>query len=91
MASRGKLKVMPAYSPRLYFNENLTRTSRKPFRKTRARGKEMQYKFVWAKNARIFAKMSVGSPVVRISCVEQDIEKMVYGLGGKVFKCSDLL
>lgn len=62
--------------PRLFFNENLTPTNRELFWKARSKGKEKQYRFVWVKNANIYAKKTEGAPLVRVNCIS-DLELIV--------------
>lgn len=62
--------------PRLFFNENLTQANRELFWKARSKGKEKQYRYVWVKNANIYAKKTEGAPLVRISCTS-DLELIV--------------
>ncbi|CAN7943562.1 unnamed protein product, partial [Ixodes hexagonus] len=66
--ARGKLRLLSTDdSPeRVFFNDNLTQTNRELFWLARTRGKELGYKFVWVKNARIFARKRKGAPHVRI-------------------------
>ncbi|CAN7947522.1 unnamed protein product [Ixodes hexagonus] len=68
MQARGKLRLLSTDdSPeRVFFNDNLTQTNRELFWLARTRGKELGYKFVWVKNARIFARKQEGAPHVRI-------------------------
>lgn len=62
--------------PRLYFNEHLTPANKELFWKARLKGKEKQYRFVWVKNAKIYAKKTEDAPLVRINCVN-DLELIV--------------
>ena len=55
--------------PRLFFNENLTRANKELFWRARSKGNEKQYKYVWVKNAKIYAKKTESTPVLRINCV----------------------
>lgn len=73
--ARGKMRVLIQNNtlPKLYFNENLTQMNRSLFWKARARGKEMNFKFVWVRNGRIFAKRQEEATPVRIIC-ERDLE-----------------
>ncbi|CAN7988608.1 unnamed protein product, partial [Ixodes hexagonus] len=68
MQARGKLRILSTDgSPeRVFFNDNLTQTNRELFWLARTRGKEHGYKFVWVKNARIFARKQESAPHVRI-------------------------
>lgn len=65
-------KVLPV----LYFNENLTRANKELFWRARSKGNEKHYKYVWVKNAKIYAKKTESTPVVRINCVS-DLELIV--------------
>ncbi|XP_040062936.1 uncharacterized protein LOC115330505 [Ixodes scapularis] len=58
MQARCKLRQLSHDNPpeRLYFNGSLTQTNRELFWQARALGKKRGYKFVWVKNARIFAR-----------------------------------
>lgn len=68
MQARGKLRLLSRGGPpeKLYFNDSLTKTNKELFWLARSRARECGYKFVWVKNARIFARKEVGSPPVRI-------------------------
>lgn len=78
MAARGRLKNLCQANndPKLFFNDNLTQANRELFWLTRTRGKESNFRFVWLKNAKIFAKKEEGSPVIRINSV-RDLTKLV--------------
>lgn len=78
MAARGGLRRLsqPAHQLRLFFNDNLTAANRELFWMARSKGKESGFRFVWIKNAKIFAKKEEGSLALRISTV-RDIEKIV--------------
>lgn len=78
MAARGRLKNLcqTDNDPKLFFNDNLTQANRELFWLTRTRGKESRFRFVWLKNAKIFAKKEEGSPVIRINTV-RDLAKLV--------------
>ncbi|CAN7985824.1 unnamed protein product, partial [Ixodes hexagonus] len=68
MQARSKLRQLSRDNPpeTLYFNDSLTQTNRELFWQARARGKEHGYKFVWVKNARIYARKDEGASPVRI-------------------------
>ncbi|KAM7302758.1 uncharacterized protein ISCGN_018266 [Ixodes scapularis] len=68
MQARSKLRQFSRDNPpeRLYFNDSLTQTNRELFWQARTLGKERGYKFVWVKNARIYAKKDEGASPVRI-------------------------
>lgn len=78
MNTRKKLRSLgrDPSAPKLYFNDNLSRANRELFWMARTRGREMNYQFVWVRNAKIFAKKAEGSPLVRITHF-RDLEKMV--------------
>lgn len=61
--------------PKLFFNENLTQTNKDLFWKARAKSKVKQYRYVWVKNAKIYAKKAEGAPLIRITCVS-DLERI---------------
>lgn len=69
MEARGALRSLGQgiLSPRLYFNDNLTRANKEPFWQARQRGKDRGYKFVWVTRAKIYAKKAEGSTPVRIN------------------------
>lgn len=77
MAARGKLQRLSLTDsqPKLYFNDNLTPANKELFWMTRTKGKENGYKYIWLKNAKIYARKSEGSPALRISSV-RDLEKL---------------
>ncbi|XP_037564432.2 uncharacterized protein LOC119443920 [Dermacentor silvarum] len=58
LAARGKLRALAQKKniPAMYLNENLTQATKELFWKTRSKGKENNYKFVWVRNAKIFAR-----------------------------------
>lgn len=62
--------------PRPIFNENLARANKELYWRARSKRYEKQYKYVWDKNAKIYAKKSESSPVVRINCVS-DLQLIV--------------
>lgn len=78
MAKRGTLRLLSQKGclPKLYFNDNLTRTNKELFWQARQKGKVQGYKFVWVKRAKIFAKKSENSELVRINQLA-DIDKIV--------------
>lgn len=77
MNTRKSLAALESVTfPRLYFNENLTRTNRELFRFARVRGKEKGFKFIWTGNGKILAKKCEGAPVIRIDKLS-DLEKIV--------------
>lgn len=78
MGCRGRLRDLnrDGALPKLFFNDNLTRANRELFWKARSRGKEMQYRYIWTKNAQIYARKAEGSPLLRINSVA-DIAKIV--------------
>lgn len=78
MAARKKLATLPrsGNQQRIYFNENLTRTNKDLFWQARTMGREKSYKFVWVKNATIFAKKDENSPPVRIASA-RDLERII--------------
>lgn len=77
MSARKKLATLSRseHQQRLYFNDNLTRANKDLFWQARNKGKEKQYKFVWVKNAIIFAKKDETSVALRISST-RDLEKI---------------
>lgn len=78
MSARGKLRSLVDANrvPRMFLNENLTRANRELFWQARAKGKEKNYKFVWVKSGRIFARRSEGAPPVKILHAS-DLDKIV--------------
>lgn len=68
MQSRSRLRQSfgSRTSERVYFNDNLTQPNRELFWMARSRGKEYGFKFVWVKNARIFARKEEGAPLIKI-------------------------
>lgn len=75
-ARKGLAALQSDTFPRLYFNENLTRTNRELFRLARFRGKEKGFKFIWTGNGKVLAKKCEGAPVTRIEKLS-DLEKIV--------------
>ncbi|CAN7983420.1 unnamed protein product [Ixodes hexagonus] len=78
MACRGRLRDLNSAGilPKIFFNDNLTRSNRELIWMARTKGKEKQYKYIWTKNAQIYAKKGEGSAVLRINSVV-DIAKIV--------------
>lgn len=72
MSCRGKLGSLPSDGshPRIYFNDNLTDSNRKLFWMARTRGKEKNFKFIWVRHGKIFAKQSQGSTTLHITNTE---------------------
>ncbi|CAN7947446.1 unnamed protein product [Ixodes pacificus] len=59
----------------IYVNENLTKTLKNLFWSTKTKAREKNYKFVWARNGKIFVKEKESSPVIRIEN-ENDLNKI---------------
>lgn len=78
LAARKKLRPLAkdSLSPPLFLNENLTQANKDLFWKARSRGKEANYKFVWTKNGKIFARKEEGSPLIRVESAE-DLEQLI--------------
>lgn len=78
MGTRKKLATLPrsGNQQKIYFNENLTRTNKDLFWQARTMGREKSYKFVWVKNATIFAKKDENSSPVRIASA-RDLERII--------------
>lgn len=78
MNARKKLATLPRseFRSKIYFNDNLTRTNKDLFWQARTKGRDKSYKFVWVKNATIFAKKDENSTAVRISST-RDLQKIV--------------
>ncbi|XP_069359443.1 putative leucine-rich repeat-containing protein DDB_G0290503 [Maniola hyperantus] len=60
---------------RFYVNEHLTRTNRQLFYKAREESRSKNWRFVWTKGGRIYARKTVTGPVHRIRS-ETDIRKV---------------
>lgn len=69
MSTRGSLKPLfeSRKIPKLFFNENLTHANRQLFWLARERGKAKNYKFVWVKSCKIYAKKLESSSLVKIT------------------------
>lgn len=78
MKAKKKLSTLPRSErqQKIYFNDNLTRTNKDLFWQARTKGREKAYKFVWVKNATIFAKKDESSSPVRIAST-RDLERIV--------------
>ncbi|CAN7947330.1 unnamed protein product [Ixodes pacificus] len=78
MGCRGRLRILHRAGtlPNVFLNENLTRANRELFWMARNRGKEKEYKFIWTKNAQIYAKKNADSAPLRINSAG-DIAKIV--------------
>lgn len=78
MEAKKNLRLLSQSDPglRLFFNDNLTHANKELFWKARCCGRERNYKFVWVRNSKMFAKKSEGSPLVRVNSV-RDLEKIV--------------
>ncbi|XP_030039725.1 uncharacterized protein LOC115455187 [Manduca sexta] len=60
---------------RVYINERLTRTNRHIFYKARQAGSTHNWRYVWTKGGRVFARKEDGRKVERITC-EDDISRI---------------
>ncbi|CAH2216319.1 jg22578 [Pararge aegeria aegeria] len=60
---------------RFYVNERLTKHNRYLFRKTREAAKERNWKFVWTRRGRTYARREQGSSAIQLSC-EDDIDRL---------------
>jgi len=60
---------------KIYINERLTKEKRILYSKTRAAGKERNYKFIWISNADILIRKDENSKITRIRSIN-DIERM---------------
>lgn len=78
MAARGRLQRLSLTDnePKLYFNDNLTPANKELFWMTRTKGKENGYKYIWLKNAKIYARKNEGFPALRVNSV-RDLEKLI--------------
>lgn len=78
LAARSKLSTLreTASTARLFFNENLTRGNKELFWKARSRGKDKNYRYIWVKRGKIYAKKADGAPLVKIACT-RDLDKIV--------------
>lgn len=77
-AARKKLRPLSEdrLSPPLYLNENLTQANKDLYWKARVRGKDAHYRFVWAKNGKIFVRKEEGSPRIRVQSAA-DLEQLI--------------
>lgn len=77
-AARKKLRPLSedTLSPPLYLNENLTQANKDLYWKARSKGKEADYKFVWTRNGKIFARKEEGSPRIRLESIA-DLEQLI--------------
>lgn len=77
MACRSRLRALPSPDAlsKVFFNERLSRVGRELFWKARVKGKANNYKFVWVKYGKIYAKKSENMDTIRINSV-QDLEKI---------------
>lgn len=69
---------LPVHDPKqVYINERLTKTNRILFAKARAARVAVNWKFVWTREGRIFARKSdsTDSPTFRVRC-EEDIDRI---------------
>ncbi|XP_070386549.1 uncharacterized protein [Dermacentor albipictus] len=67
LAKRKKLKSLAKENePSVFFVENLTKYNRELFWETKTKAKEADFKFVWVKHGKIYARKKEGDPVVRI-------------------------
>lgn len=75
---RSKLRslVEAGNIPKMFLNENLTRTNKELFWRARCKASDKGYRFVWVKNGKIFAKKEVGSSLIRV-LQEGDLAKLV--------------
>ncbi|KAL4719711.1 hypothetical protein ACJJTC_018539 [Scirpophaga incertulas] len=66
---------IPGTQRTFYINERLTNLHRQLFQKTRAEAKRRNWKYVWTREGRIFARREQGSPAYRIKA-ELDLQKV---------------
>ncbi|XP_075527679.1 uncharacterized protein LOC142559878 [Dermacentor variabilis] len=67
LAKRKKLESLAKENePSVFFVENLTKYNRELFWETKTKAKEADFKFVWVKHGKIYARKKEGDPVVRI-------------------------
>lgn len=77
MGCRGQLRALNRSGdlPKIYFNENLTRVNRELHWLARTKAKEVNFKFVWVRGGKIFAKKEEGAPLIRVNVVD-DVKKI---------------
>jgi hypothetical protein len=69
---------LPGPPRRIYFNERLTRSNRLLFHRAREEGGKRQWRFVWTKRGRVYARQSDGKQAYSIRS-EADMER-VFGV-----------
>lgn len=76
--TRAKLRslVQSGGIPKLFFNENLTRANKELFWLARERGRARNYKFVWIRSGKIYAKKLESASLVKITR-STDLDKIV--------------
>lgn len=62
---------------KLYINEHLTNFYKNLLRLAKLRQRETDFKFVWFKNSKIFARRTETSPIINIQSEEDVVKKMV--------------
>lgn len=68
LAGRKKLRhLAQGKEPFIFFVENLTKYNRELFWATKSKAKEVDFKFVWVKHGRIYARKKEGDPILRIT------------------------
>ncbi|XP_052757070.1 uncharacterized protein LOC128202085 [Galleria mellonella] len=60
---------------KIYVNEHLTRTNKALLRECKQKSREMNYKFVWTKNCRIYIRKNESSPPIPIT-IQADLIKI---------------
>ncbi|CAK1595245.1 unnamed protein product [Parnassius mnemosyne] len=66
---------LPGSTKLLYLNERLTRFNRQLFQKARSLAREVQFKYVWVREGKIFVRKEQGKPRIRIRN-EMDLSKV---------------
>ncbi|XP_063358949.1 uncharacterized protein LOC134648361 [Cydia amplana] len=69
---------LPGPSRRFYVNERLTRTNRQLFYKARQEGSRLNWRYIWTRDGRIYARRQPDTSSHRVRC-ESDLEK-VFGV-----------
>lgn len=67
--------VLDGKPQRIYINEHLTRTNRLLFYQAREEGRSRNWRFIWTRGGRIYARQDAGSHVQRIR-TESDIKRI---------------
>ena len=60
----------------IYISESLTASNRELFNEALKVKKDLNYKFIWSSNGRVFMRATEESPAILISCFDDLVKKV---------------